>query len=51
MVLGDAEGVKHDIDWKALLASRAWSILRAALYHASGSVSVGYPYSMVAIWF
>ena len=51
MVLGDAEGTEHDMDWKASLARRAWSILQAALYHASGSVSVGRLYGMVAIWF
>ena len=51
MVLGDAEGAEHDMDWKASLARCAWSILRAALYHALGSVSVGHPYGMVAIWF
>ena len=51
MVLGDAEGAERDTDWKASLARRAWSILQAALYHASGSVSVGHPYGIVAIWF
>jgi len=50
-VLGDVEGAEHDTDWKALLARRTWSILRAALYHAPGSVLVGRPYGMVAIWF
>jgi len=50
-VLGNAEGAECDTDWKALLARRAWSILCAALYHASGSVSVGRLYSIVAIWF
>ena len=43
MVLSEAEGVEHDIDWKASFARRAWSILLAALYHASGSVSAGRP--------
>ena len=51
MVLGDVEGTERDTDWKASLARRAWSILRAALYHALGSVSAGRPYGMVAIWF
>jgi len=51
MVLGDVEGAEHDMDWKASLARCAWSILRAALYHVSGSVSAGCPYGMVAIWF
>jgi len=27
MVLDDAEGTEHDMDWKASLARRAWSIL------------------------
>jgi len=49
--LDDMEEAERDMDWKASLASRAWSILRAALYHMSGSVSVGRPYGMVAIWF
>jgi len=51
MVLDDAERTEHDTDWKALLARHAWLILQAALYHASGSVSAGRPYGMVAIWF
>jgi len=51
MVLGDAEGAECDIDWKALLARRAWSIFRAALYYTLGSVLAGCSYSMVAIWF
>ena len=50
-VLGDAEGTERDTDWKASLARCIWSILHAALYHMSGLVSVGHPYSMVAIWF
>ena len=37
-VLSVAEGAERDTDWKASFARRAWSILRAALYHASGSV-------------
>jgi len=51
MVLGDAEGAERDTDWKASLARHTWLILRAALYHVSGSVSAGHLYSMVAIWF
>jgi len=51
IVLGDAEGAERDMDWKASLAKRAWSILRAALYHALGSVLAGHPYGMVVIWF
>jgi len=47
MVLGDAKEAECDTDWKASLARHAWSILRAALYHAL----VGCPYGMVAIWF
>jgi len=41
MVLSDAEGTEHDTDWKASFARCTWSILRAALYHASGLVSAG----------
>jgi len=37
------------VDWNALFASRAWLILWAAVYQASGSVSVGRPKGMVAI--
>jgi len=51
MVLGDAEGAERDMDWKVSLARHTWLILRAALYHVSGSVSAGHLYSMVAIWF
>jgi len=40
-VLSKAEEAEHDTDWKALFARHAWSILLAALYHASGSVSAG----------
>jgi len=43
MVLSAAEGAERDMDWKASFARHAWSILRAALYHASGSVSAGRP--------
>jgi len=42
-VLSGAEGTERDTDWKALFARRAWSILLAALYHVSGSVSAGRP--------
>ena len=38
-VLSEAEGAERNTNWKALFARRAWSILLAALYHASGSVS------------
>jgi len=40
-VLSAAEEAEHDTDWKASFARRAWSILCAALYHTSGSVSAG----------
>ena len=43
MVLSVAEGTEHDMDWKALFVRCAWSILRAALYHASGLVLAGHP--------
>jgi len=43
MVLSAAEGAEHNMDWKASFARHAWSILRAALYHASGLVSAGRP--------
>jgi len=42
-VLIKVEGAEHDTDWKASFARCAWSILLAALYHASGSVSAGRP--------
>jgi len=42
-VLSAAERVERDTDWTASFARRAWSILRAALYHVSGSVSAGCP--------
>jgi len=44
-VVGD-----RSVDWKASLVSRVWSILRAAAYQASGSVSAGHPKGMVTIW-
>ena len=49
VVLSSAEGAEHNTDWKASLVRCAWSILRAALYHASESVSAGLLYGMVAI--
>jgi len=42
-VLSDAEGAERDADWKASFARCSWSILLAALYHVSGSVSAGRP--------
>jgi len=41
-VLSEAEGAERDTDWKASFVRRAWSILLAALYHASESVSAGH---------
>jgi len=41
--------VDWSVDWNASFASHAWSILRAAVYQASGSVSAGHPKGMVAI--
>ena len=41
--------VDWSMDWNALFANRAWLILWAAAYQASGSVSAGRPKSMVAI--
>jgi len=41
--------VDWSVDWNASFASRAWSILRAAAYQASGLVSAGRPKGMVAI--
>jgi len=41
--------VDWSVDWNASFADCAWSILRAAAYQASGSVSAGRPKSMVAI--
>jgi len=40
-VLSEVEGAERDMDWKALFVRRTWSILLAALYHASGLVSAG----------
>jgi len=42
-VLSEVEEAEHDTDWKASFARHAWSILLAALYHTSGSVSAGRP--------
>jgi len=42
-VLSDAKEAERDADWKASFVRRAWSILLAALYHMSGSVSAGRP--------
>ena len=39
----------RSVDWNASFANRAWSILRAAAYQASRSVSAGRPKGMVAI--
>jgi len=41
--------VNWSVNWNASFASRAWSILQAATYQASGSVLVGHPKGMVAI--
>ena len=41
--------VNRSVDWNASFANCAWSILRAAAYQASGSVSAGCPKGIVAI--
>jgi len=41
--------VDWSVDWNASFANYAWSILQAAAYQASGSVSAGCPKGMVAI--
>jgi len=41
--------VNRSVDWNASFANCAWSILRAAAYQASGSVSAGRPKGIVAI--
>jgi len=41
--------VDRSMDWNASFANHAWSILRAAAYQASGSVSAGHPKGIVAI--
>ena len=39
----------QSVDWNASFANRTWSILWAAVYQASGSVSAGRPKGMVVI--
>jgi len=41
--------VDRSMDWNASFASHTWSILQAAAYQASRSVSAGHPKGMVAI--
>ena len=41
--------VDRSVDWNALFANRAWSILWAAAYQASRSVSVSRPKDMMVI--
>jgi len=41
--------VDWSMDWNASFANCTWSILQAAAYQASGSVSAGRPKDMVAI--
>jgi len=41
--------VDWSVDWNASFANHAWSILWAAIYQASGSVSAGRLKGMVAI--
>jgi len=41
--------VDQSMDWNASFASHTWSILRAAVYQASGLVSAGRPKGIVAI--
>jgi len=41
--------VDQSVDWNTSFANRTWSILRAAAYQASGSVSAGHPKGIVAI--
>jgi len=41
--------VDQSMDWNASFANCAWSILRAAVYQASGSVSAGHLKGIVAI--
>jgi len=41
--------VDQNVDWNALFANHAWSILWAAMYQTSRSVSAGCPKGMVAI--
>jgi len=39
----------QSVDWNTSFANCAWSILQAAAYQASGSVSASRPKGMVAI--
>ena len=39
----------QSVDWNASFANHTWSILWAAVYQASGSVSAGRPKGMVVI--
>ena len=41
--------IDQSVDWNASFANHAWSILWAAAYQASGSVSAGRLKSIVAI--
>jgi len=41
--------VNRSVDWNASFANCAWSILQAAAYQASRSVSAGRPKGIVAI--
>ena len=41
--------VNWSVDWNTSFANRAWSILQAAAYQASGSVFAGRPKGMVVI--
>jgi len=41
--------VDWSVDWNASFANRAWSILQAAVYQASRSVSAGRPKGIVVI--
>jgi len=41
--------VDQSVDWNASFTNCTWSILQAAAYQASGSVSAGRPKSIVAI--
>ena len=41
--------IDRSMDWNTSFANCAWSILWAAAYQASGSVSAGRPKSIVAI--
>jgi len=41
--------IDQSMDWNASFANHTWSILQAAAYQASGSVSAGHPKDMVVI--